>query len=515
MTSIYRLSVAAASAALVATSLAGCDNNKLTSVNNNPNAPTDAPASAVFTNAVQAGVGNWLGSGYDLRDMELLVQHFAENQYISNDTYTTGVNHTGQSTPFQGAYVNDLEDFQVVIRKGMAATDPSVYAPAQIMQQWEFGYLTDTWGSIPYSQALAADSSAGIITPVYDSQQAVYTGMFATLTNAAKALAGTTGATLGSADPLYNGSSAKWAKFANSLHARDAMRIVNIDATTANKELTAALTGPGGVFTSNADNATLNWPGGAVFANPWSLNFGNRDDDRMSKTFIDTLNNRNDPRTPIFAMPAQTTGTYLGQPNGLNNSTAIPYANGSSRPGAMFYPAAAQYCTPGQSCTSGATAPSFLMTFAEVSFIQAEAAARSMAGLTPAQAAGFYNAGITASMQQWGVTDAAKIAAYIAQPNVAYVGGTAGLKQIALQKWIALYTDGGQAWMEWRRTCVPNIQPGPKAVLSYIPRRVEYPTLEQTANAANETAAVAAMGGKDDNLTPVWWDKTSAAPTCQ
>ena len=513
MTSIYRLSVAAASAAVVAVSLAGCDNNKLTSVNNNPNAPTEAPATAVFTNAVQSAVGNWLGSGYDLRDMELLVQHFAENQYISNDTYTTGVNHSGQNGVFQNAYVNDLEDFQVVVHKGTAANDPSVVMPAKIMQQWEFGYLTDTWGAVPYSQALAADSSAAITTPAYDSQQAIYNGMFATLTNAAKALSSATGNGLGSADPLYGGSPAKWAKFANSLHARDAMRIVNVDPATANKELTAALSGPGGVFTSNADNATLIWPGGAVFANPWSQNFGNRDDDRMSKTFIDTLNNRNDPRTPIFAMPAQSTGTYIGQPNGLTNSTAIPYANGSSRPGAMFYPAAAQYCTPGQSCTSGATAPSFLMTYAEVAFIQAEAAARSMAGLTPAQAAGFYNAGITASMQQWGVTDGSKIAAYLAQPSVAYAGGTAGLKQIALQKWIALYTDGGQAWMEWRRTCVPNIQPGPKAVLSYIPRRVLYPTAEQNSNQANINAALGSA--KDDNKTPVWWDVTSAAPTCQ
>src|SRR6185312_3193675 len=121
MTSIYRFSIAAAAAAVVAASLAGCDNNKLTSVNNNPNAPTDAPASAVFTNAVQSSVSNWLGSGYDLRDMELLVQHFAENQYISNDTYTTGVNHSGQNGVFTSAYDNDLQDFQVVVHKGIAA----------------------------------------------------------------------------------------------------------------------------------------------------------------------------------------------------------------------------------------------------------------------------------------------------------------------------------------------------------------------------------------------------------
>ena len=34
--------------------------------------------------------------------------------------------------------------------------------------------------------------------------------------------------------------------------------------------------------------------------------------------------------------------------------------------------------------------PSYLMTYAEVAFIKAEAAERGMGGLTPAQAAGFY-----------------------------------------------------------------------------------------------------------------------------
>ena len=53
----------------------------------------------------------------------------------------------------------------------------------------------------------------------------------------------------------------KWQKFANSLHARDALRIVNADPATADKELKAAFAAPGGVFTSNADNAKLELAG--------------------------------------------------------------------------------------------------------------------------------------------------------------------------------------------------------------------------------------------------------------
>ncbi len=493
--------------------VAGCNNDKLTSVNNNPNAPTSAPPTALFTNAVQSSVGNWLGSGYDLRDIGLIVQHFAENQYISNDRYG-GVGPSSLQANWNNAYANDLEDYQQVVRAGMAGNVPGLWAPALIMQQWEFEFLTDNWGDIPYSQALEADSSSAILNPAYDTQQAVYTGIFANLAKAASALSGASD-TLKTSDPIYAGAPAKWQKLANSLHARAAMRIVNVDAATAGKELSAAFGGPGGTFTSNADNAQLNWPGDNIFNNPWAVNFASRDDDRMSKTLIDTLNHYNDPRVKIYAMPAAATGTYAGQPNGLTNAQAVAYSDSSSRPGAIFYPGPVAYGT-GNYGGNGGAQPSYVMTYAELSFIKAEAAERSLGGLTPAQAAGFYTAGVTASMQQWGVTDGAAISAYLAQPAVAYKGGTAGLKQIALQKWIALYSDAGQAWFEWRRTCVPNLTIARNPLLPYIPRRLVYPTSENGSNSPAVQAAVARLGGGvgDKNNALVWEDKTSSAPTC-
>lgn len=517
MTNRAQLGLAAVVAGLLAFSATGCDNSKLPTVNNNPNAPTSAPATAVFTNAVQSAVGTWLGSGYDLRDISLLIQHFAENQYIGNDQYR-GVNATSLNNTFSGSYQNALEDFQIVARAGAAAKDPSLQDPAIIMQTWDFGYLTDTWGDIPYSQALAADSTTSIAQPKYDPQQQIYSSFFTKLSTAATELAGTTNNALGAADPIYNGDPKKWAKFANSLLARDAMRIVNADPATADKELKVAFTEPGGVFASNADNAQLNWPGDGVFNNPWAVNFASRDDDRMSKTLIDTLNHYNDPRVAVYAMPAQATGKYAGQPNGLTNTAAVAYSDTASRPGAIFYPGAVAYSnTPLGG--SGNAQPSYLMTYSELMFIKAEAAERSLGGLTPAEAAADYYAGITASMQQWGITDAATISAYETQPEVAYQGGTgnsvAGLKQIALQKWIALYSDGGQAWFEWRRTCTPNLQLAQVHAFPYIPRRVLYPTDEQSANGANVNAAISAAGATYDNSTPVWWDKVANAPTCQ
>ena len=200
-------------------------------------------------------------------------------------------------------------------------------------------------------------------------------------------------------------------------------------------------------------------------------------------------------------------------PNGLSASAAGTYLNTASRPGSFLFPGATTYGTFGSSANK--KNPSYYMTYAELAFIQAEAAERNLGGLNSSQAAGFYNAGITASMQQFGVTDATAIATYLAQPGVAYAGGTTGLKQIAVQKWIALVGDGAQAWASWRRTCQPStIKAGPAAVVSYVPRRFYYPTNEYSLNAASLAAAVARQGA-DDFSTRIYWDSNpTAAPTC-
>ncbi len=497
---------AGAGAAILAAALA-CGNG-LTDVNRNPNNPTDVSAQSLFTNATRQSVERWLGTTYDWRGGEFLAQHLAEVQYTDEDTYIR-LARAYMTGTFDAAYYQELEDLRKVIGKGMAATDPGIWAPAEVLKTWTADFLTDTWGNIPYRDALASDSSGGSGQPVYDTQQSVYTDFFATLSNDATALNGA-GASLGAADAIYGGNPAAWAKFANTLHARLAMRIVNVDPATASAELTKAFSAPGGVFTSNADNAALAWPGDGVNDNPFSASLQQRDDYRMSNTFINILQGYNDPRLPVYANTTDA-GIYAGAPNGVDAPTAQQYIVGASRVGTIFFPGATSYTTFGG---PGATLPSQLLTFAELRFIQAEAAERSIGGLNSGQAAAFYNEAIQASMDQWGVTDAAAIAAYLARPEVVYQGGLAGLKQIAIQKWIALFGDGGNAWFEWRRTCQPStIAPGPAATENYVPRRFYYSQTEVSVNGTNVDAAITAQG-TDNFGTRVWWDQPANAPTC-
>ena len=502
---------------LLAAGAVGCNNDSLTNINTNPNSPVAVPPGAIFTSAARNSAVRFIGNGYDLRQTQFVAQHWAEAQYPDEDRYAR-LDPASTSPTWTNAYFNELMDLKKVSDAGLLAKEPGTYGPAQILQSWDFEYLTDTWGDIPYSEALKGDTVGGSLTPKFDAQKDVYAGLLATLTkDAADLNTASASNTLGAADPVYHGDPAAWAKFANSLRARLAMRLVNVDPATADAQLKAALTDPAGVFKSNADMATLVWPGDGIYNNPMTDNFSTRDDHRVSQTLANILVANNDPRTPVFmqerdSIPPGESGVYAGMPNGLTASAAGNYLRTASRPGSYLYPGATTYGNYGSSANKAN--PSYYMTYAELCFIQAEAAERGIGGLTPGQAAGFYNAGIAASMNQWGITDAAAITAYETSPNVAYKGGTAGLTQIAVQKWIALIDDGSQSWAEWRRTCQPStIAPGPAAVVDYVPRRFYYPTTEYSINPSGVAAAVAAQGA-DNFATRIYWDtKPAAAPT--
>jgi hypothetical protein len=492
---------------------AACNSDKLTNLNANPNSPEDVPAGPLFTNAARVAASRWLGTTYSLRQTEWLSQHLAEVQYNDEDRYLRL--HGGDTEgSFTGAYSGELKDFVQIISKGIAASQPGTYGPASVMRTWEFSYLTNSWGDIPYFTALKGDSIGGSLSPAYDPQKAIYTDLFAQLDKASKDMASSAASnTLGKADPIYAGSMLKWQKFANSLRARLALQLINVDPATANAQLTAAFGAPGGVFLSNSDNATFKWPGDGVYDNPWAVNFKTRDDHRMSLTIMNLLQANSDPRIPIWAQPTPADPTkYAGSPNGISPARAAAgnYVVNASRPGAIFYSGKTAYGTFGG---SGSSYPSYIMTYAEVAFIQAEAAQRGLGGLNASQAAGFYNAAVLASMSQWGVSTS-DADTFIGQPSVAYAGGNAGLVQIGQQKWLGLFTDGGQAWAEWRRTCQPStVKPGIDASKSSVPRRFEYSVNEYTVNAASVGATTSSQGA-DVYETRVYWDKSpTVAPT--
>src|SRR6185503_4132330 len=100
--------------ALFALAAAACSPDKLTEINSNPNAPTEAPPGPLFSSAVAFGVGRWDGQVAPPR-IELLAQQIAEVQYPESDQYKRlRANFT--AVPFNNAYNNELRDFESVAR---------------------------------------------------------------------------------------------------------------------------------------------------------------------------------------------------------------------------------------------------------------------------------------------------------------------------------------------------------------------------------------------------------------
>lgn len=509
----------------------GCDADKLTEANSNPNDPTDAPSSALFTTAARLSAARWL-DGVGGTRYGFLPQHLAQVQYPDDDQYLAArLGAAATSGLFNGAYNTELQDLDLVIDRGKAANQPGFWAPAQVLSAWGFAVLTDVFGDVPYAEAFDPD----ILRPAYDPQATIYTGVFAALNEASDALASATNL-LNAGDPIYGGNPASWRRFANSLRLRHAMRLTNVsgEAGRVNTEVAAAIAASeGGLIDDNAENAQLAWPGDGIYDSPWANNFKTRDDHRVSARLVTIMRSLNDPRMPVYAMPAEIViaedpartvnycpgggaTCYVGLVNALSHATASPLLPNTSRPGVIFYPGATAYGTFGG---PGKSFPSSFMTAAETYFLLAEAAQRGIGGLTPAQAPGYYVNGITRSMEYWGVSSA-NITAYLAQPAVVYTPGNAGLIQIATQKWLALYNNPIEAWSEVRRTCQPaSVQPGPGARFDLIPRRLQYSTTEGAVNSENRTAAVATLSPATDAMTSrVYWDNAAgwaASPTYQ
>lgn len=508
------LTVAAALA--LALGASACDKG-LTDINKNPNAPEKVDPSLLFPQATVASAQIVRGT------MEITPSAFTHwPQYMAEYQYPEISYYQFRPTTSDGWwsawYSGPIEDLEQALRQTKARNLPNMTGPILVVRAFDYSTMTGLWGDIPFSQGGKGDS--GIFTPTYDKQQVIYDSLLTNLKDATammnSSLTGPTALTYGSQDPVYSGDVDEWKKFSNSLRARLGLNLSKADPARAQAEVAAAIAAGG--FTSNADNAQISWPGDLVNNNPWcntekeGVCGGTRDDARMSATFIDTLKSLNDPRLSVFARPVQdptcglaiyctpvAAGDYRGMPNGLTAAQAGNWGPKSSRLGTQVF---------------AANQPSYFMTYAEFSFIKAEAALRNWCttGCTngAAAAATYYNQGITASFEQWGLTPA-QAAAYIAQPNVAFNAAT-GLQQIILQKWISLYTQGYEAWSEWRRTGYPNLTPAYNAATANgkIPRRVVYPQTEQSFNNANLQAAITAQGG--DALEKCLWIDGTVCP---
>ena len=250
---------------------------------------------------------------------------------------------------------------------------------------------------------------------------------------------------------------------------------------------------------------------------------------RMSASMESVLKGYADPRMPIYFLPAQKTGTYEGHRNGLTSTQQTQDINkhdANSHVGARW--ASPQY---GGNANYLST-PQNVMATAEAYFLRAEGALLGWnMGGTAKQ---LYEDGITNSMKQWGITSATVISNYINSTATPIAPGdflnsppmtnipvrwdpvnvAVQREQIALQKWLAIYPDGHEAWADYRRSRVLKLYPVANSdnpditntTTQWI-RRIPFLESEKQNNKAEVDKAVGLLGGPDKVTTPLWWDK--------
>ncbi|HEY9197474.1 MAG TPA: SusD/RagB family nutrient-binding outer membrane lipoprotein, partial [Mucilaginibacter sp.] len=295
----------------------GCNKLKdFGGVNQNPTQTTQPIIAGFLTNA-EVSIAGLSSTATPAISGGQYAQFFTETQYSGTSLYTLPQN---DFTPY---YSGPLYDLQNIINLNQSKASSAV---AKILQQYIFWVVTDSWGEVPYSDALKGLSA---IQPKYDTQEAIYKGIIATLTSAQAELDGSSLA----GDVIYGGDVASWKRAANSIKLLAAIQLSKVVpaasgyAATAVKEAIAA-----GVIESNSQNMKVTFPGGGI-KSPWYNLYDGRKDFAESKTMTDILKGLNDTRLAVYGGKSKAIGNTessdIGVTYGLarNNVLAFIEAN--------------------------------------------------------------------------------------------------------------------------------------------------------------------------------------------
>jgi len=452
-------------------------------------------------------------------------------QHTQLDGWSSGHNDYQWTNNDWSGYYSILNTNQQMILKAESEKLDFTTAVGLIFKAYNFGYIADLWGDAPYSQALMGTLGSQHLSPAFDTQQAIYAGILVTLDSANTLLSKDPGsyAVNPTQDVLYGGNVTKWRKFANSLALRYYLRISDKEPAIAQAGFEKIAGNPGQYpLTLNAtddasfayigNNSGTAWPSNLSFTTD-STNFTRI---QMCQTLVGAMLSLNDPRLGVWAAKVKTplkldatvAPTYDKIVNGveiIGTQVAANYSNSyfntplnydpnyiglppswSSFP-QLYNLAPVQdqgKANPHVSQlnniytqTSGPLLRARMLSAAEVQFDLAEAALKGWS--VGGTATGFYNAGIKASFDTWGVSSS--YSSYMTNQGVPYNGT---LSQIMQQKWIASWTAAAEAWFDYRRTGLPAFQTGGNAKRPALPLRFIYGLNELQYNAVNANNAI-------------------------
>ncbi|MEN8187355.1 MAG: SusD/RagB family nutrient-binding outer membrane lipoprotein [Bacteroidota bacterium] len=466
---------------------------------------------SVGKNVVNLGAGNLAG----------VMQHTQRDGWSGSYNDYDWDNHNHDWSGYYGILRNNDEFYKKALKGGYEFHQ----GVALVMKSYTFGMITDLWGDAPYSQALKGEEGPEYFKPVFDDQKDIYLGILADLESANTLLSKDIGSYTNinpSQDVLFGGDILKWRQFANSLALRYYMRLSNKEPGIAEEGIRRITSDSGSypLITTGLDDANIeyigttpldSWPYNTVFETSPSGNYMRT---KMCSTFVDALQDLNDPRLGIWANKIEiplvlVEGSdideiidgkrhvsqdvvdeyeeawgvgvdydqeYVGIPPSV---FAAPQYNLNPNLDQGVYNPHASQLNDIYKETSGSLLMMRLMSAAEVNFILSEAALYGWSSGSPEE---YYAVGIQQSLNSWGVGDS--FADYIGE--VPY----SGLESIIEQKWIASWTAAAESWFDYRRTGLPELETGESAKREVLPLRFYYYYREIDLNTANVNAAI-------------------------
>lgn len=436
------------------------------------------------------------------RSAELSFGNYVQN-FVGSGGGAAG--QTEASGLWSQVYLYILPNIKAIKEKAAENNATHIGAIADVLTAINIGIATDTWNNIPYSEAANGPDNN---FPAFDTQESVYTQIFALLDGAITALtaADNSGFNLGNADLIYGGDSNKWLRTAYTVKARYQLHLVQKGIVSANDVLTTIANG----YTSTADDFQMSYDDKNI--NPWysaevlARNTGNLSNDIASQ-LVSSMNGDYypfqggtvtiDPRLPLFAEIPTTDTEYKGfVSGGLGLAPDGTTANTRFKTDGYY---------------TSVDSPIMLISFAEAKFIQAEAAFLANGGTTTSVGANTaaytaYLAGIQASMTMYGVdgTD------YVADGAIA-VGETGlMLNHIMKEKYIHNFLNP-ETFVDFRRydfsdDVFTGLQIREEAASDTNEfagqwfRRANYPSTELSRNEVN------VLANQQTPITPVWWE---------
>jgi hypothetical protein len=431
-----------------------------------PNVPANAPPPLILSAAELSVFANYGGNMSRLASMWAQQNAGCQFQSEANDQYQ--VDEGDISNEWSVIYVQGLKNLKVLKEKA-GAENPHYQGISNVLTALLLGTATDFWGDVPFTDALKGEALQ--YTAAYDKQEDVLKNIQTLLSDGISLLNSSNNIIVpGGDDFIYGGDPARWIGFAYLLKARYHMRSSKRDATWYTKALAAVDSAKANGFTDGAADANCVFGTNANEYNQWYAfsKISRRGYIKANKTFTDIMNGLNDPRRSFY-FTKNDSGKFEGSALGSSNTRNV------SEIGTYF---------------ASANSPTPIATYAELCFIEAEAA---LASGDKTRAANAHNDGVIGHLTQvTGSADAAYVAA-----NASETASSIDLNKIMTQKYIAGYTML-EPYHDWRRTGIPALVKNPRSNLTGIARRLPTSIDERLYNSKATVV--------NNLLEPVWWD---------